>query len=426
MSFAPDSKQLHALPPAAKPAHLSRRRFLWTVTGASAGAAAVGMSLWAHLRPGKEKTSVNRPALPATAPAPAVSSTKGNSMKHAYINVADQVDMILKECGTNTYNTCVVGPVGDALLIDCGCDAFAPGLIAALEAHGHKPGGIRAIVITHGHNDHFGGAGALQAWSGAEVWAHAAAASEIEDAWGHFISRELVGMAPDTTTAYPDLDDSAVVMGDLPPDPATGGGAPGQLAAWLPWNRFRRRQGRPVRIARMLREGDHINVGKVDLQVFHTPGHERGELSFFDKRQRILFPGDVLQGALSDWLGNYPDPASQRRSLQRLGQLDPAIVCRGHRTPAYGAATKAEIAANLERLDNIENAILQVLAEEKFPQSLGALVMSASGRIFGHPVNVVHNFAAITVHGFLMHLARRNKVHQTQELLWAAGGRTNG
>jgi hydroxyacylglutathione hydrolase len=43
-----------------------------------------------------------------------------------------------------------------------------------------------------------------------------------------------------------------------------------------------------------LQDGDLLNVGKLCLQVLHTPGHTPGHVCFFESAQGVLFDGDVL------------------------------------------------------------------------------------------------------------------------------------
>jgi glyoxylase-like metal-dependent hydrolase (beta-lactamase superfamily II) len=48
----------------------------------------------------------------------------------------------------------------------------------------------------------------------------------------------------------------------------------------------------PCKIDLKLKEGDAIKVGNLKLQVWHTPGHTRGQLSF--KMGKLLFSGDNI------------------------------------------------------------------------------------------------------------------------------------
>src|SRR5688500_15137364 len=48
----------------------------------------------------------------------------------------------------------------------------------------------------------------------------------------------------------------------------------------------------PVDVDRRLNDGDVINIGKLKLEVWHTPGHINGQLSF--RLGDLLFSGDNL------------------------------------------------------------------------------------------------------------------------------------
>lgn len=43
-----------------------------------------------------------------------------------------------------------------------------------------------------------------------------------------------------------------------------------------------------------LNDGDTVTVGKVTLEVYHTPGHTPGHVILFDRAHRVAFVGDVL------------------------------------------------------------------------------------------------------------------------------------
>src|SRR6185503_8841307 len=86
----------------------------------------------------------------------------------------------------------VVGPTSHPLLIDGHYDYDVKETIAAMENAGIKTGNVRAILITHAHDDHFGSAGALAKWSRAPIWSHVATATEIEDPWSGFAAGQRV------------------------------------------------------------------------------------------------------------------------------------------------------------------------------------------------------------------------------------------
>ncbi len=76
--------------------------------------------------------------------------------------------------GTNTF---VVGDATGCLVIDPGVDDAAH--LASIAAAGMALGGIRAIVVTHAHPDHIGGALDLALTTGAEVLAGSDAAAGV-------------------------------------------------------------------------------------------------------------------------------------------------------------------------------------------------------------------------------------------------------
>jgi len=94
--------------------------------------------------------------------------------------------------------------------------------------------------------------------------------------------------------------------------------------------------GHPV--DRPLREGDEV----AGFTVLDTPGHSRGHVSFWRESDRVLVLGDVLNdmdvltaipGLREPKTYLTPDPALNRASARRLGELEPALVCFGHGAP---------------------------------------------------------------------------------------------
>jgi len=87
----------------------------------------------------------------------------------------------------------------------------------------------------------------------------------------------------------------------------------------------------PCKVDLLLDEGDHISVGDVRLEVWHTPGHTAGQLSF--KMGNLLFSGDNIYkdscvGVIDAHHGsNIPDFI---RSLQRIRRDDSAFLLPSH------------------------------------------------------------------------------------------------
>lgn len=129
---------------------------------------------------------------------------------------------------------------GEAVVIDPGDNV--PQILAVVERHGWT---VKAVVITHGHIDHIGGAHRLRAATGAPVWMNEAD-KEQQD------------------------------MLDL-------------QAAWLGVPMPERTE---VDVA--ARDGDTVKAAGTEFHVMHTPGHTRGSLSLWIPAETKLIAGDTL------------------------------------------------------------------------------------------------------------------------------------
>lgn len=86
-------------------------------------------------------------------------------------------------------------------------------------------------------------------------------------------------------------------------------------------------QGKPARI---LRDGDLIDIGGRVIEILHTPGHSPGHMCFYEKVSGYLFTGDLVY--IGELLAYYPstDPAAYLRSLQRVAALPFKRVLPAH------------------------------------------------------------------------------------------------
>ncbi len=170
----------------------------------------------------------------------------------------------------------------EAAVIDPGAEADA--ILSALQAEGLK---ATKILLTHGHFDHVGAAGALCA------------------AWG----------APGPAV-YLHRADFEMPGSDLFPLRAQmdRGEGPGGIGFYS--------------------DGDHLSVGGLDVEVLHTPGHTRGGVTL--AVGDALFTGDTLfknSAGRADLPGG--DYEALMASLKRLAELE------GERQvyPGHGGAT---------------------------------------------------------------------------------------
>ncbi len=185
-------------------------------------------------------------------------------------------------------------PVG---MLQCNCSIFGdeqsreglvvdPGdeiseILEVIARHGLK---VKAIVITHAHIDHIGGAQKLKQATGAPVYMN-----------GN--DSELQKM----------LDVQAGWLGMRPPEPVT--------------------------IDAPAKEGDRLLVGATEFHVLDTPGHTQGSISLWIPSEGKLVAGDTL---FRDSIGRTDLPGGDGKQILRsihdkLLPLPPeTIVIPGH------------------------------------------------------------------------------------------------
>ena len=86
-------------------------------------------------------------------------------------------------------------------------------------------------------------------------------------------------------------------------------------------------QGTP---ARVLSDGDVIDLGGRIIEVLHTPGHSPGHMCFLEKKRGYLFTGDLVYK--DKLFAYYPstDPEAYLNSLEKIAVLDIEKVFPGH------------------------------------------------------------------------------------------------
>jgi glyoxylase-like metal-dependent hydrolase (beta-lactamase superfamily II) len=167
----------------------------------------------------------------------------------------------------------------EALVIDPGAETGR--ILDVLQRHGLK---VKAIVITHAHIDHIGGAQKLKQATGAPVL-----------------------MNSNDAALQKMLDVQAGWLGVPTPE--------------------------AVEIDAPANDGDRLLVGATEFHVLHTPGHTQGSISLYAPGKGKLIAGDTL---FRDSIGRTDLPGGDSRQILRsihdklLPLPEETIVIPGH------------------------------------------------------------------------------------------------
>lgn len=183
---------------------------------------------------------------------------------------------------------------GEAAVVDAGLSDSADRIGEVLDATGPGWDGLRYVVVTHAHWDHFG--------------------SLVQ----------IARRAPEAVV-YAGKHDILSITEDLAP-----------LTGWP----------RAQRLLRPAGDGDEV----FGLQVVDTPGHTLGHIAVFDPDSGVLVAGDALTNTVDEVLaGAHPDATEDKAaaadSVRKLAALRPQVILVGH-----GPPVERDAAAKLRRL----------------------------------------------------------------------------
>jgi metallo-beta-lactamase class B len=181
------------------------------------------------------------------------------------------------------------------ILLNTGTPNSGPMIVESIKKLGFKPEDIKIIINGHGHSDHAGAFAYFKQLTGAQI----------------AIMQEDVAMIEDGGKSDFHYGKDWQIMGQL-----------------------------PVKVDRVLRDGDTVRLGEVVLTAYHTPGHTKGATTWVTtlieegKAYKVVFPdgGGFNPGYKVAKPEEYPGiNKDYRNTLHFLENLRPDIW-GGHHT----------------------------------------------------------------------------------------------
>jgi glyoxylase-like metal-dependent hydrolase (beta-lactamase superfamily II) len=210
---------------------------------------------------------------------------------------------------------------GEVTIIDAGVPAYYADLAAELAAMGRTIEDVRALVLTHGHDDHIGFAERLRAEHGVPASIHAL----------------------DAVLARGEVGNPSAGMGER------------RLRSLLHYLLWLVRHGamrtKPLTEVGTFDPGTTLDVPGA-LRVIHTPGHTPGSVTFHAPGHDALFVGDALatDAVISERRGPQicpfaADPDEALASLENIEELEVHWLLPGHGEPWTDGVDAAVAAA---------------------------------------------------------------------------------
>ncbi len=203
----------------------------------------------------------------------------------------------------------------DDLMVDTG---LAHGRAAVLEAVSERR--LRAVALTHAHEDHTANAGAIRRQQGVPIYAHPITVARLRRRFRMLPYRHLV-------------------WGQIEPTDAT-----------------------PV--------PDRIAGAQVELEAIPTPGHTPDHVVYWAPALGALFSGDLYLGDRIKYFRRNEDYGQIMASLRRVLTLEVEMLCCAHRPHRSGGRQRLQ--TKLQFLEDLLGEVRRLHAQGLSPKQIAS------------------------------------------------------
>jgi len=246
---------------------------------------------------------------------------RNKEFREEVIKVADNVYTAV---GFSVSNVSMIVGKSGVVIIDTGLDTFrAKKILAEFRKITDKP--VRAIIFTHGHGDHTGGASVFVGDGKPEIWAHANFESEARHWKNAGLTIQQLRGARQGGFRLPRT------------QRINNGIAPAQYPK-RKGSVFNPRGVRPTHLLRSNRK--RLEIAGVTLELVQAPGETNDQIYVVIPDRKVLFSGDNFYKSFPNLYAIRGTPKRDVRvwakSLTGMLKEDPKALVGGHTRPIIG------------------------------------------------------------------------------------------